>query len=231
VRSDRELQRDILSSLDWESAVHAERIGVIVADGTATLQGTVGSFAEKAAAGRVASHVHGVREVVNTLVVTPEERNVKTNGALLTAVENALVSDSLVPLGAIEAAVSDGWVTLTGAVDAQFERSAAQVAVERLDGVKGVNNFIQLRPRATPADVKAQIAAAFKRSAVVDASRVDVDVRDGSVFLTGTVRSLAEREEAERAAWNAPGVRVVDNRLQVSLEHRALDEPAGRMTR
>jgi osmotically-inducible protein OsmY len=222
------MQRDILSSLDWEPGVHAEQIGVTVADGIARLRGSVHSVAEKTAAGRVAGHVYGVRGVANDLLVMPDEKKAKTDAELLAAADNALACDSAVPFRAIETAVSDGWITLTGTVDWQFQRAAAQIAIERLDGVKGVNNFIQLHRRVSPSDVKAQIEAAFKRSAVVDAAHVDVDVRDANVILTGKVRSLAERDEAERAAWNAPGVMLVDNRLDVSLAERPSASSSGR---
>lgn len=217
MRTDRELQHDVMSALEWEPSVDPTRIGVTVENGVATLRGAVRTGFEKTTAGHAASHVHGVRLVANDLIVAPEETSRKTDAQLTMAVDNALASDSAVPFKAITSVVSEGWVTLTGTVDWQYQRACAQIAAERVEGVKGVNNYIDLKVRVVAADVKSKIEAAFKRSAVVDSGRVNVDTRDGSVFLTGTVRSLAERDEAERAAWNAPGVRAVDNRLNVSL--------------
>jgi osmotically-inducible protein OsmY len=218
VRSDRDLQRDILSSLDWEPGIDAARIGVTVENGTAILQGMVHSAFERNSAERVASHVYGVVAVINGLGVNPPEGSRRTDDELTEAVANALACDSTVPFRVLEVKASDGWVTLTGAVEWQFQRAAAQIAAERVDGVKGVNNHIVLTPRVSSTDLKARIESAFKRSAVIDAARVKTETHDSTVVLTGSVRSLSERTEAENAAWNAPGVTRVDNRLIVSFD-------------
>jgi osmotically-inducible protein OsmY len=137
-------------------------------------------------------------------------------------VASALEWDSSVPDNAVKATVSNGWITLNGAVEWQYQKSAAEEAVRHLYGVKGVTNAIDLTPRLSVGDVRAKIESAFKRSAEIDARRVNVEVRDGGVILTGTVHSLSERAEAERAAWAAPGVTRVDDRLEVAPSSRGI---------
>jgi osmotically-inducible protein OsmY len=218
MRTDRELQDDVLNALEWEPGVEAAKIGVSVKSGIATLQGTVRSYFEKSTAERVARHVYGIRGIANDLTVTLDGVAPRTDSKIAEAVADAIASDSAVPLNAIKVTVTDGWVTLNGEVDWQYQKSAAQIDAERRTGVKGVTNHINLRPkpRVNTLDVKAKIEQAFKRSAEIDSARVKVDARDGQVVLTGTVKSLYEREEAERAAWAAPGVTKVDDRITVS---------------
>jgi osmotically-inducible protein OsmY len=218
MKTDRELQEDVLQALEWEPGVDAARIGVSVTNGVATLQGTVRSYFEKSTAGRVAQHVYGIRAVANDTSVTLDGFPPRSDSQIAEAVANSIAWDSAVPLGAIKATVADGWVTLSGEVEWQYQRSAAQIDAERLAGVKGVTNLITLTPRirVNPVTVKTKIEDAFKRSAEVDSARVKVQTRDGEVILTGTVRSLSERDEAERAAWSAPGVNRVDDRITVS---------------
>jgi osmotically-inducible protein OsmY len=216
MRTDRELQEDVLNALDWEPGVDAAKIGVTVKNGIATLQGAVRTYYEKTTAERVTGHVFGIRAVASELSVSLDGLAPRSDANIAEAVANALAWDSAVPFKAIKASVADGWVTLTGTADWQFQKSAAQFAVERLEGVKGVVNSIVIKPRVTPADVKTKIERAFKRSAEIDASRVRVEAQDGKITLTGTVRSLSERAEAERAAWSAPGVTKVEDHITVS---------------
>jgi osmotically-inducible protein OsmY len=216
MRTDRELQEDVLNALDWEPGVDAAKIGVTVRNGVATLQGTVRTHYEKTTADHAAAHVFGIRAVANELKVTLDGLPPRSDASIAEAVANALAWDSAVPFKTIKALAADGWVTLTGTVDWQFQKSAAQIDVERLDGVKGVVNSITIKPRVIPGDVKTKIERAFKRSAEIDASRVKVEAQDGKIVLTGTVKSLSERAEAERAAWSAPGVTKVEDHLTVS---------------
>jgi Predicted periplasmic or secreted lipoprotein len=210
---DRELQEQVLAALDWEPGVDAARIGVSVSDGVVTLRGTVTTLYEKWTAERAARHIFGVRAVANDLDVAPTAA--RSDPAIAQVAANALEWDSAIPDNAVKVTVRNGWITLTGTVAWQYQKSAAERIVQRLYGVKGVANSIIVKPEASPADVKTKIESAFKRSAEIDAQRVKVDARDGTVTLTGSVHSLVEREEAERAAWAAPGVTHVDDRLMV----------------
>ena len=173
-------------------------------------------YYEKATAENVVRHVYGIRAVASDLTVNLEGAAPLSDSHLAEAMANALALDAVVPLNAVKATVTDGWVTLNGTVDWQYQRVAAQRAVEHLHGVRGVMNAIALKPHVSPADIKSKIEQAFKRSAEVDAARVKVEARDGEVILTGSVRALSERDEAERAAWSAPGVTRVEDRLTVS---------------
>jgi osmotically-inducible protein OsmY len=158
----------------------------------------------------------GVRAIANDLDVSPSGNAVRSDSAIAEVAANALEWDSAVPDGAVKVTVRNGWITLTGTVAHQFEKSAAELVVQRLYGVKGVANAIAVTPHVSVGDVKAKIEEALKRSAVIDSQRIRVDAREGVIVLTGTVRSLAERDDAERAAWAAPGVTRVDDRLVVA---------------
>ena len=216
MKTDREIQEQVLAALEWEPSIDAAGIGVTVADGVVTLQGTVTTFLQRSAAERVTRHVFGVRGIANDLQVMPTSATSRTDSAIAQAAANALEWDSGVPDNAIKPTVSNGWVTLNGTVGWQFQKSAAERAVRNLYGVIGVTNSIMLKPQVSAGDVKAKIESAFKRSAEIDAQRVKVEAHDGGVTLTGTVHSLTEKDEAERAAWAAPGVTRVDDRLVVA---------------
>ncbi|MGB7218779.1 MAG: BON domain-containing protein [Vicinamibacterales bacterium] len=215
--ADQALQRQVLAALDWEPGVDAAQIGVTVANAVVTLEGTVTTFFQKSLAEHAARHVVGVRAVANDLEVSPDHATRRSDTALAQAVANTLLWDSAVPLDAVQATVDDGWVTLTGTVASHFQRGAAERAIRHLYGLKGVSNAIRIRPEINIGDIKAKIESAFMRSAHIDAEHVQVEAHDGKVVLTGTVRSLAERDEAARAAWAAPGVIHVDDRLIVAI--------------
>lgn len=216
MKADRQLQEKVLAALEWEPGVDAARIGVTVKDGVVTLQGPVTTYYQRSMAERAARHVFGVRAVANDLIVMPDSGTSRSDADIARAVANALEWDSSVPDHAVTPTVSNGWVTLNGTVAWQYQKSAAEEAVQHLLGVKGVTNQVAIKPRVSIGDVKAKIETAFKRSAEIDARHVTVQASDGGVILTGTVRSLSERDEAERAAWAAPGVTRVDDRLVVT---------------
>lgn len=216
MKSDRELQKHILSALEWEPGVDAANIGVTVDSGVATLQGVVPTYFEKTAAERAARHVFGVRAVANDLTVKLVPSAVRTDADIAKAVANALTWDPAIPHDTVKATVENGFVTLTGQVLWQFQRFAAEAALTHLYGVKGVVNLITLKPHVKTTNVKAKIEAAFKRSAEIDARNIHIEARDGEIVLTGKVHSLFEKDEAERAAWAAPGVHKVVDHLEVT---------------
>jgi osmotically-inducible protein OsmY len=212
---DRSLQERVLTALEFEPSVDAAKIGVTTHDGVVTLQGSVPTFFEKWTAERTAGHVFGVRALANDLEVLPRHDAKRTDTAIAEAAVLALSWDTAVPHNAIQVTLHQGWVTLSGNVEWRYQRDAAEAAVRRLYGVKGITNAIAVKPRAQASDVQAGIEGAFKRSAEIDAKRVHVEARNGQVTLTGTVRSLSERRQAEQAAWAAPGVVLVDDRIAV----------------
>ena len=217
MRTDRQLQEDVLKALDFEPGVNASKIGVSVRNGVVTLQGFVRSYFEKTTAERVTRHVYGVLAIANDLAVTLDGVGPRTDTALAEAAINAISWDSAVPIRSVKATVSDGWITLSGTVDWQYQKMAAQKDAERLQGVKGVINLINITPRHVDVvDLKSKIEGAFKRSAEIDSANVKVQAFNGEVILSGTVRSLSERDEAERAAWAAPGVVKVQDRITVA---------------
>ena len=213
--TDRDLQRHVQSAFDWEPSVESSDVGVSVDNGIVTLRGDVRSFAEKEAAERVALRVYGVRAVANDLTVQIPSAAERTDSDIAQAAVNALQWHTSVPDKHITVVVRNGWVTLSGNVDWQFQKDAAARAVRDLMGVRGVTNTIAIQPRVKAGDVQAKIEAAFRRSAEIDARRVNVAVKDATITLSGNVRSWAERQEAEKAAWAAPGVAQVDDRLTV----------------
>ena len=214
--TDRQVQEDVHAALDWEPSVDATAIGVTVAQGIVTLRGDVKSYSEKSTAERVALGVYGVRAVANELLVRISGGFRRTDSEIGLAAANALTWSAVVPENKAHIAVANGWVTLTGELDWYYQSRKAEHLVRDLLGVVGVTNRITLKPRVSTTDVENKIAAALKRSAEVDAKRIHVGAQDGQVTLTGTVRSWAERQEAERAAWSAPGVKLVDDRIAVT---------------
>jgi osmotically-inducible protein OsmY len=213
--TDRETQEHVLNALEWEPSVDAADIGVSVDKGVVTLRGDVKTFSEKATAERVTQRVYGVKAVANDITVKIMPSVERTDTDIAQSVLAALKWNSLVPDEKIAVAVSNGWVTLKGNVSWEYQRAAAASAVRDILGVRGVTNTIGLEPHVNIPDVKAKIEAALKRSAEIDARRINVAVADGKVILSGNVHSFSERDEARRAAWAAPGVKDVDDRITV----------------
>ena len=214
------LQHDVQEELEWDPSVDASQIGVAATQpGIVTLTGTVATYAEKVSAERAAKRLSGVRAVANDIEVRPIGSMKRTDTDIAQAVLRALDWDIAVPHEKIKARVDDGWVTLEGEVALQFQRAAAENAVRRLNGVRGVTNQIrlQVRPSVQPAEVKDRIEAALRRSAEIDARGIQVDAKDSMITLRGKVRTWAERDEAERAAWGAPGVLAVKDELTVGI--------------
>jgi len=216
IRTDEQIQQDVLDELKWDSRVQVNEIGVAVTDGIVTLTGWVDSYMKKLAAEAAAHRVHGVKAVANDIEVRLPGSAERTDADLAKAVLDALKWDAAVPTDKIDVTVSHGWVTLKGEVEFGFEKRDAERAVQRLSGVKGVTNLITVRPHPLPTDLKQNIEKALIRNAETDAQRITVEVQGSKVILRGTVRSYAEKKAAEDTAWSAPGVTEVENRIVVS---------------
>ena len=218
MRADSDIKRDVEEELKWEPNLDATDIAVAVKNGVVTLTGFVRSYAHKSAAETGAKRVAGVVGLANDLEVRVPGADERPDPEI--AREIAAELKIWLPYSAehIKAVVKNGWVTLEGEVEWNYQRDYAERAIRWIKGVKGVSNLIRLKPRATPSpvEIKQKIEEAFRRSALVDASRVTVETSGGEVMLKGTVRSWAERQEAERAAWAAAGVIRVDNRITVN---------------
>jgi len=216
LKSDSQIQQQVLQELKWDPRVDENEIGVQVAKGIVTLTGTIDSYAKKVAAREASHRVEGVLDVADELVVRSVLGKERPDSEVAKAVRAALEWDAFVPDDKIRTTVSKGWVTLEGELEQWYQREDARRAIERLNGVRGVTNQIVIKARGADAGtVRAAIEEALERQAEREAKRIRVSVKDGTVRLTGTVRSWSEKNAVERAASFAPGASWIENELSV----------------
>lgn len=214
MKTDQQLQQDVLAELQWEPSVQAEHIGVLVKDGVVTLEGEVHSYVEKWNAVHAAQRVSGVQALATELTVQLQSLNERSDADIASTVSNLLAWNGAMPGSSLEVAVEGGWVTLTGHVQWHYQRQAVTDSVRRMMGVRGVHNQLRLQPSTPTGTVKADIRAALDRAASIDAGQVEVTVQGSDVTLSGTVPNWTGRESVLNAAWSVPGVRTVVDHLK-----------------
>lgn len=214
LKTDDAIREDVEVELKWDPKITSPDIAVAVKDGVVTLSGFVSSYWEKDAAEKAVKRVYGVRAVANDIEVKlPSKR---TDPEIAREAIEELERHVSIPHDEIKLTVKNGWVTLEGRVDWKYQKTLAQSAVKKLRGVIGVSNNIEVKPRVSPSEVRSKIEEALRRSAELDARRIRVETEDSTVKLYGTVRAWVEKDDAERAAWSAPGVTNVENYIQIS---------------
>ena len=215
MKSDVTIQKEVMDQLRWEPFLNASQIGVSVHKGVVTLSGEVDSYAKKWTAEKAAKKVAGVRVIAEDIQVglSPDYR--KTDAEIGQAILDSLKWNTIIPEDRIKIRVEDGNVKLEGEVEWEYQRVQAKSAIENLTGVRSVANLITVKPIFTPKDIQEKINAAFQRSATIDSSRINTEVLGSKVKLRGKVRSFAEKEDAENAAWSAPGVQIVESTLEI----------------
>ncbi len=214
-KNDAERKDDVLAELKYEPCVKVTDVGVLVKDGTVTLNGYVTSYGERWDAVRAAKRVAGVNAIADDIVVKLPTSLRRTDGDIAAAAANQINWSTSIPTGSVQVTVREGWITLEGEVEWWHQKNAAENAVQYQAGVQAVNNQIKIKPKLTALEVETAIKSAFERNALLDAELIQVETSANKVILRGKVRNHAEREEAERVAWAAPGVFSVDNQLKV----------------
>ena len=218
MKTDAQLQKNVMNELEWEPTIHAAEIGVAVKDGVVTLSGNVDSYGKKWAADRAAKRVYGVKAVVEEIKVTLAGSHKRADKDIAKSATDVLDWNLWIPRDRVKVMVQDGRITLSGDVDWYYQKERAEDAVRHLIGVSGVINSITIKPPVKAVEVKNRIEDALKRNArlLLAAEKIQVESSGSKVILRGSVGSWADRNEAESAAWSAPGVSQVENYLMVT---------------
>ncbi len=224
MKTDMQIQKEVIEELKWQPLLNASEIGVAVKNGIVTLSGRVDNYGKKLIAEKAVKKVAGVKAVAEDIQVGISPALRKTDTEIAEAVLHALKWHSAIQEEKIRIKVEDGHVKLEGEVDWDFQRTSAKTAIENLTGVRSVLNLITVKPKAKPADIQQKISSAFHRSATIDAGRITAEVSGSKVTLFGKVRSIAEKEDAETAAWNAPGITQVVSKLEIEVPEYAFEE-------
>jgi osmotically-inducible protein OsmY len=217
MKSDVQIQTDVMDQLKWEPFLKASEIGVAVKDGVVTLSGHVDSYSKKLAAENAAKKIKGVKAIAEDIQIGVSPAYRKSDTDIAAAVLNALKWHAAVQDEKVKIKVEDGYVKLEGEVEWEYQRNYAKSAIEHLEGVRSVLNFITVKPKVSPSEIQRKISAAFQRSASLDAEKITATVEGSKVILRGFVRSYAEKEDAAHAAWAAPGITDVENKLVIKL--------------
>lgn len=218
MKTDFEIQQDVMAELLWEPALNGTQIGVSVNQGVVMLSGVVDTYYKKVLAEKATKKVSGVKAVAEEITVSVRGGKTHTDVDIAKAVVNALEWNSSIDDSKIKVQVENGEVTLDGEVEWNFQKISAQKAVENLAGVRHIINNLHVKNRVVVNDVKQKIALAFLRHATLDSDKIKVEVLGDKVILSGTVRSFAEKRDAERTTWSSPGVMHVENNLEIDPE-------------